>query len=88
MPILGAFLRVEADRAAVVRESLARLPGVEPFDLDDAGKLGLVIEAPDLDAARDLVERAIPRTAGVLAVWPVFVNNEDALPALEAQALA
>ncbi len=77
MPIIGAYATVRpADREAVAR-SLAALPEVEVVPAEDLDKVGMVVEAPSLRAARDLLEGSVQATDGVLAVWPVYVNAED-----------
>ncbi len=77
MPTVGAFARVEIDDAEATRQRLSELDGVTPFDLDETGKVGLLIEAPDLDAAHNTLTEVVKPTAGVLAVWPVYVDVED-----------
>jgi nitrate reductase NapAB chaperone NapD len=81
MPIVGALARVEFENLAKTRDRLNALSGVETFDLDQPGKIGILIEVNDLDAAHTLVATTIPQTEGVMGVWPVFVNNEDAVEA-------
>jgi len=77
MPTVGAFARIEIDEADAIRARLAALDGVTPFDLDETGKMGLLIEAPDLDAAHGKLTKDIRQTDGVLGVWPVYVDVED-----------
>ena len=77
MPIVGAFARVEVDGVDQTRRRLDGLAGVETFDLDDAGKVGLLIETTDLDSAHALLTKTIPEAEGVLGVWPIYLNDED-----------
>lgn len=77
---VGAFARIDAAAAAAVRERLGRLDGVETFELDEPGKLGLIIEAPDLDEAHRRITREIQPAEGVLAVWPVFADFDEISP--------
>ncbi len=72
--IIGAFARVELDTAQEARHRLAELAGVELFDLDEPGKVGLIIEAEDLDEGHAKLTGEIRRTEGVMGVWPVYVN--------------
>ncbi|RMF75547.1 MAG: hypothetical protein D6744_13340 [Planctomycetota bacterium] len=74
MVTVGAFARIDAAHRAELTQSLARLEGVETFDLGDEGKLGLLIESNSLDAAHELLATRIEPRNGVLCVWPVFVH--------------
>lgn len=74
MTLVGAFARVDAARRGEVQRGLAMFEGVETFDLDDDGKLGLLIESDSLDAAHELLTKRIEPLAGVLCVWPAFVH--------------
>ena len=77
MPILGALSRIEAATMKQTSAALGQLDGVETFDLGDEHKLGILIEAPSLDAIHQILTSAIPHVEGVLGVWPIYVNNED-----------
>ena len=77
---IGAFARVDTAAAAEIRERLGRLEGVETFELDEPGKLGLIIEAPDLDEAHRRITKEIQPAEGVLAVWPVFADFDELSP--------
>ncbi len=76
MAIVGAFARVDQGDVDGVRSRLEALDGVELFDLDEPGKVGLLIESPDLDAAHAMVCQVIERQEGVLGVWPVFADAD------------
>jgi hypothetical protein len=82
MPIIGAFARVEPDRAESARVQLEALEAVETFDLGTPEKVGILIDAADLDAAHTLVTSTIPDVEGIMGVWPVYVNNEDGVEGL------
>ena len=77
MPVVGAWARVEMTDHESSRRALSELDGVEVFDLGDPGKVGLVIEADDLDTAHGVLTRAIPAVRGVLCAWPVSVYLDD-----------
>ncbi len=76
MTIIGALVRVQAEQHAAAWQSLARLPGVTPFELDDANQLGLLIESDDLDAAYRLLQHVIPSAPGVLSAHPAYAHFE------------
>lgn len=76
MAVVGAFARIETERIEQVRGELARLEGVETFDLGDPMKVGILIEAGDLDAAHETLTRDVTAVEGVLGVWPVSVHLE------------
>ena len=78
--VVGAFARIDAGNADLIRSRLARLPGVEPFDLDRPGALGLLIEAPDLDGAHALLTGDIRAVDGVLAAWPIYAHFDGGAP--------
>ncbi len=77
MAIVGAFARVDQTQTAQCRGALEELDGVSTFDLDDEDKVGVLVEAPTLDDAHELITGRIRSAPGVLGVWPVFVNTED-----------
>ncbi|MCP3902213.1 MAG: chaperone NapD [Planctomycetes bacterium] len=74
---VGAFARIDAATAADVARRLEEIPGVETFPLDEPGKLGLVIEAEDLDRAHAIVTRDVRHAPGVLGVWPLYAHFDD-----------
>jgi len=76
MAVVGAFARVDISNVEAVRQRLADVPGVTPFDLGEVGKIGLVIEAADLDAANEMLRVEIREIEGVLGVWPVYAHME------------
>ncbi len=77
MAIVGAYARVDQRDLDGVRSRLEAIDGVELFDLEDPGKVGLLIETTDLDKAHAMVCQVIGCQEGVLGVWPVFA---DAVP--------
>ncbi len=77
MAIVGAFARVDTDTTALCRAELEQLAGVSTFDINDADKVGVLIEADSLNEAHDTITKTIRSTPGVLGVWPVYVNTED-----------
>lgn len=77
MAIVGAFARVEIDQFSQVESGLNAIEGVSTFDLEEPGKVGLLVETHDLDEAHGLIKTIIPAVPGVLGVWPVYANIED-----------
>ena len=77
MVVVGAFARVEVDDVDATRCRLAALDGVTTFDLDRPEKVGVLIEADDLDDAHARLTTQVQRVEGVMGVWPVYVSNED-----------
>ena len=77
MPIIGAYATGRPGDPAAVARRRAALPAVEVVPAEDPAKVGMVVEAASLRAARDLLEGSVQATEGVLAVWPVYVNAED-----------
>ena len=76
MPLIGAFARIDhANRKEAIRR-LDELEGVETFDLDDPDKVGLLIEAPNLDRAHEILTGIVRGLEGALGVWPVYVHDE------------
>ena len=75
--VVGAYARIEIAGAAATVDRLGALPGVETFDLDDPGKVGLLIEAEDLDGAHEALTRRVRGARGVLGVWPIYVHDES-----------
>ena len=79
MPVVGAFARVETDPPDVVRQRLTELEGVETFELDDPGKIGLIIEGDDLDTVHAILTEGVRSVDGVLGAWPISVHLDDEL---------
>ena len=77
MTIIGALVRVEKEQHDAAWQSLERLPGVTPFALDDATRLGLVIESPTLDDAYRLLNHDVQRAPGVLSAYPAYAHFEN-----------
>ena len=77
MAIVGAFARVDVSGRGETNAALGAIDGVTTFELDEIEKVGLLIEAADLDAAHGLITGAVKRTPGVLGAWPVYANTED-----------
>jgi len=77
MVIIGAMVRVNAEQHDVAWQVLADLPGVTPFALDDATRLGLVIESPTLDDAYRLLNHDVHDAPGVLSAYPAYAHFEN-----------
>ncbi len=76
MTVVGAYARIDPASHRSVRARLGAIEGIELFSLDDAGKVGLVIEARDLDDARARLLAIAGDVDGVLGVWPISVHLE------------
>ncbi len=87
MAVVGAFARIDLSSPQAVRERLAAVSGVTVFDLGEAGKIGLVIEADDLDEAHRKLRVEIEEIEGVLGVWPVYAHMEPELSDTKCQTL-
>lgn len=79
MTIIGALVRVEANQHNAAWQCFEHLPGVTPFALDDATRLGLVIETDRLDDAYRLLNDEIPQVPGVLSVYPAYAHFDTGL---------
>jgi len=77
MTIVGALVRVDAAQHNAAWQALARLPGVTPFALDDATRLGLVIEADQPDDAYRLLSEDVRAAPGVLMAYPTYMQFES-----------
>jgi len=76
VPVVGSYARVEVGEYDLVHARLAALPGVTTFDLGSRDRVGLLVEAKDLDDAHDTVSRVIPAVEGVLGVFPVSIHMD------------
>jgi nitrate reductase NapAB chaperone NapD len=77
MATVGAYVRIDTEELANIRDQLSRLNGVEPFDLEQPGTLGVIVEAKDIDAAHAMLTEQVRAIAGVHGAWPLYVNIED-----------
>ena len=76
MAVVGAFLRVDAESQDTIRQRLSELDGVSLLDVGEPGKVGLVIEAANMDEAHARLRDDIQGLDGVLGAWPVYANFE------------
>lgn len=78
--VIGAYVRLDASASEAVRERLRGLEGVTLFDLDEAGKVGVILEAEDMDRAHDRLVHRVARVPGVWGVWPISAAFDDPPP--------
>lgn len=76
MAIVSALIRVDGGAHEAVRGRLSALTGVTVFTLDEPDRMGLVIEAPDMDAAHAVLCDDVETTEGVLGAWPAYAHLE------------
>jgi nitrate reductase NapAB chaperone NapD len=74
---VGAYVRIDSEKRASIRDGLARIDGVEPFDLDAPGTLGLIVVADSVDGAHAILTQQVRSIEGVLGAWPLYANVED-----------
>ena len=77
--IIGAFARVEPGTFSGIKECLEGMEGISTFDLDKEDKVGILIEAANLDQAHQRLTGEIRAVKGILAVWPVYIHDENGL---------
>ncbi|MAE67849.1 MAG: hypothetical protein CMJ18_26645 [Phycisphaeraceae bacterium] len=77
MATIGGYVRFLPGQELSVRDGLSAIRGVELFDLDRPGTVGVIIEAGSLDDAHGVLERDLRRVEGVTGCFPVYVNIED-----------
>lgn len=76
MAVLGVLIRIDpADRESTL-DRLERLDGATLVPVEEAGRVGLVIEADSPDRAREILQRQVDVTRGVLGTWPVYSHLE------------
>ncbi len=76
MAVVGAFARVDPKDVPATRARLEELAGVSTFDLDEPPKVGVLIEADDIDAAHTILTKQVKGVEGVWGVWPIYVHAE------------
>ena len=76
MAVVGAFARIDRDDKEATRSRLDGVTGVSTFLLEDPARIGLVIEADDLDQAHEMLRNEVEKIDGVLGVWPVYAHAE------------
>jgi hypothetical protein len=74
MVLIGVLARITSDQRSVVWADLEARPGVQPFEVDDPDRLGLLLEASSLAAAHDRLTDEINKVEGVLGTWPVYTD--------------
>lgn len=88
MVTLGVLIRIEANTLSEVESSLNALAGVTTLPLEEAGTLGAIVHAPNLDAAHSMLCDRIQKTEGVLCAHPIHTelastNQEESTPAID-----
>lgn len=77
MVVVGVLARVASERRAAFAGACAELPGVTVFAVAGADRLGLLVEAPDLETAHALLRTRIDSMPGLLGTWPVAVEMDQ-----------
>ncbi len=83
--VVGVLARIDTTRTREVSTALEAIHGVSVFEVPpppaggevEGGRIGLLIEAEDLDAAHAVLRGQVDRTSGVLGTWPVAVESGD-----------
>ena len=78
--VVGALCRIDRRRRSKTVAALNQIHGVSTFDLpeQDEHRCGLLVEARTLESVHELIGGCIKSTAGVLAVWPVSIEVDEA----------
>ena len=76
LAVVGAYARIEPGCALEVRARVDALAGAETFDLGEADRIGIVIEANGASKAEQILG-SVSDTQGVWGVWPVSVELEE-----------
>ena len=77
MALVGVLARIEHDRRDSVWKALEADPALTPFRIEDDDRLGVLIEAPDLDGAHEILTTRLDVVEGVLGSWPVYMHQGD-----------
>lgn len=77
MVLIGVLARIVPGQRAALWTDLSERPGVQPFEVDDDDRIGLLVEAESLESAHDRLRGEINQVDGVLGTWPVYVDLED-----------
>lgn len=83
--VVGVLARIDVHRSREVSLALEAVRGVSVFEVPappaggeiEGGRIGVLIEAEDLDAAHAVLRGQVDRTPGVLGTWPVAVESGD-----------
>lgn len=79
MAIIGAFARIEPGFKQSACRALDAIPSVSTFELESTERVGVLIEAADIDAAHHTLAFIVPETPGIVGATAVFVSTEDEL---------
>ena len=77
LAMVGALARIDVPRRASIIAALQIIPGVEPFELGEAERIGLVLEGSSIESVHDLLQGPVRATDGVLGVWPISLEVDD-----------
>lgn len=73
---VGVLARVADRERAAVKQHIDALPSVETFEVEAEGKMGMVIEAVNIDTAHAILREQIDTVDGVLGTWPVSLEMD------------
>jgi hypothetical protein len=75
--VLGVLARIDGRSREPIESNLCAHAGVSVFSVGDEQRLGILIEGDSLASARACLHDQVESTPGVLAAWPVFVQDES-----------
>jgi len=78
LAVVGAYVRARTADLAEIRRRAEELEGLETFDLDRGDMFGVVVEGLSIDAVHDVIAGRLARLEGVLGVFPVSLELDEA----------
>ena len=77
MAVLGILARIDINSRERIEGLIAKIDGVSTFSVEEEQRLGILVEATSVEAARVTLTEQVDRLPGVLGTWPVFMHAES-----------
>ena len=74
--VVGGLIRFTIGEEGAVADRLGALDGVSTFSLQETGRMGVLVEATDIDEAHRVLTQDVNGVDDVLGVWPIYVHSE------------
>ena len=77
MALLGVLARLDTAQQSQIVQRLELIDGVSTFSVEEAERIGILVEQNTLDAAHAVLVDRVKTDPGILGVWPVFAHGDE-----------